>query len=53
MTTEIEGKDQLIKVVVGKLKSKKKDNSQEEETFETYVTSDYKLEELWRTLEEG
>jgi hypothetical protein len=53
MTTEIEGKDQLIKVVVGKLKAKKRSHSEKQETLETYVTSDLKLEELWRTLEEG
>lgn len=53
MRTEIEGQEQLIKVMVGKLKSRKSNDREKEETFETYVTSDHNLKDLWRTLEEG
>ncbi|KAJ5460085.1 uncharacterized protein N7458_001637 [Penicillium daleae] len=53
MTAAVESEDQFIKVVVGKLKSEKDDDSQKEHTFEINVTGEHTLEELWFTLEEN
>ncbi|KAJ5377689.1 uncharacterized protein N7496_005098 [Penicillium cataractarum] len=55
MAAKLPGEDEFIKIVVENLRKKEKhdgDDSQKHEPVEIYVTSDYTLEELWRTIEE-
>lgn len=56
MTAKLPGEDERIKVVVGNLRKKEKEDGgvdQKDVPFEIHVTSDCTLPELWRVLEEG
>ncbi|OOQ82021.1 hypothetical protein PEBR_40658 [Penicillium brasilianum] len=55
MTAKLPGEDERIKVVVGNLRKKEKEDGgvgQKDVPFEIHVTSDCTLPELWRVLEE-